>query len=215
MRRQLISTFLAAGAIAVAMTLSSPAAMAAGTWTVTGGPSYTATQAAGTTFTQRDVTSGVSFTCTLATARGTVVDETMGTVTSVGTFTGFTFTHCTGPLGSTVTKTQKSGTTATITATTSAAGVTTGVITGIDEILAITTVLGACTAEIKGTAGFTYTNSSDLLKFTTAGDSLKVTSAVGACEGIIKVNDVITISSGTGGETVTGSPTNPIQISQP
>jgi hypothetical protein len=81
--------------------------------------------------------------------------------------------------------------------------------------MTISSILGTCTAEVKGTAGITYTNSSDLLKFTTAGDSLKVTSVSGSCSGIINVNDVVTFNSGSGGETVTGSPTNPIQVSQP
>ncbi len=92
---------------------------------------------------------------------------------------------------------------------------TIGVITGFDEIMTISSILGTCTAEIKGTAGFKYTNSTKLLQLTTAGDSLTVTSTSGSCAGIIKTNDNFTISTGTGGITIIGSPTSPIQISQP
>jgi hypothetical protein len=219
MRKQLARTILVAGTIAAAMGLAVPAAMAASTWTVTGGTNFTSAASSGTTFTLSDTTAGLSFTCTVGTGTGTVTDESSGTKTAIGSITASTFgsssKKCSGPLGSTGTDTQKSGTTSTLNVSSYSGGVTTGSITNIDHVMTISSILGTCTAEVKGTAGITYTNSSDLLKFTTAGDSLKVTSVSGSCSGIINVNDVVTFNSGSGGETVTGSPTNPIQVSQP
>jgi hypothetical protein len=219
MRKQLARTVLVAGTIAAAMGLAVPAAMAASTWTVTGGTNFTSAASSGTTFTLSDTTAGLSFTCTVGTGTGTVTDESSGTKTAIGSITASTFgsssKKCSGPLGSTGTDTQKSGTTSTLNVSSYSGGVTTGSITNIDHVMTISSILGTCTAEVKGTAGITYTNSSDLLKFTTAGDSLKVTSVSGSCSGIINVNDVVTFNSGSGGETVTGSPTNPIQVSQP
>src|ERR1700691_6721863 len=208
MRKQLARTVLVAGTIAEAMGLAVPAAMAASTWTVTGGTNFTSAASSGTTFTLSDTTAGLSFTCTVGTGTGTVTDESSGTKTAIGSITASTFgsssKKCSGPLGSTGTDTQKSGTTSTLNVSSYSGGVTTGSITNIDHVMTISSILGTCTAEVKGTAGITYTNSSDLLKFTTAGDSLKVTSVSGSCSGIINVNDVVTFNSGSGGETVTG-----------
>jgi len=219
MRKQLARTLLVAGTAVVAMGLAVPAALAAGTWTVTGGTNFTSAASAGTTFTLSDTTHSASFTCTVGTGTGTVTDESGGANTAIGSITAATFgssAHkCSGPLGSTGTDAQVAGTTSTINVASFSAGKTTGTITGIDHKITISSALGSCTAEVKGTAGVTYTNSSDLLQFTTAGDSLKVTSVSGNCAGIIQVNDNVTFTSGTGGETVTGSPVNPIQISQP
>jgi hypothetical protein len=219
MRKQLARTILATGTIAAAMGLAVPAAMAAGTWTVTGGTSFTATASSGTTFTLTDTTANLSFTCTVGTGSGTVTDESSGTNTAIGSITASTFgsssKKCSGPLGSTGTDTQVSGTTSTLNVSSYSGGVTTGTITNIDHVMTISSILGTCTATVKGTAGITYTNKTDLLQFTTAGDSLKVTGTSGSCAGIVKTNDVVTFSSGSGGETVTGSPVNPIQVSQP
>lgn len=220
MHRQLARTIFVTGTVAAALGLAIPAAMAAGTWTVSGGTNFTSKASTGTTFTLKDTTANLSFTCTVGTGSGTVTDETHGTKTAIGSIKASTFgsstTKCKGPLGSTGTDTQKTGTTATLNVASFASGVTTGTVTNVDHVLTANDVLGKCTAEVKGTAGITYTNSSHLLKFTTTGDKLKVTSATGAgCAGLIKVNDVVTFTSGTGGETVTGSPVNPIKISQP
>jgi hypothetical protein len=218
MRKQLAKTLLVAGSAVAALALAVPAAMAAGTWTITGGASFTSTASTGTTFTLSDTTSGLSFTCTVGTGTGTVIDQVSGS-SVLGHITASTFgsaAHkCNGPLGSTGTDTQKAGTTSTLNGVAWAAGVTTGTITGVDHVLTINSILGACTAEVKGTAGAKYTNATKLLQFTTAGDSLAVTSTAGNCAGIIKVNDVVTFASGTGGETVTGSPTAAIAITQP
>jgi hypothetical protein len=219
MHMRLARTLVVTGTVGAALSLAIPAAMAAGTWTITGGTNFTSTASSGTKFTLTDKTAGVSFTCTVGTGSGTVTDETHGTKTAIGSIKASTFgsstKKCTGPLDSTGTDTQKSGTTSTLNVASFKSGKTTGTVTGIDHVLTAKSPFGTCTAEVKGTAGVTYTNSSRLLQFTTTGDNLKVTSTSGICAGIIKVNDVVTFTSGTGGETVTGSPKNPIQISQP
>jgi hypothetical protein len=219
MHRQLARALFVVGTIAVALGLAIPAAMATGTWTVAGGTNFSSKQSSGTTFTLTDVTAKLSFTCTVGTGSGTVTDETHGTKTAIGSIKASTFGSsskpCNGPLSSTGTDTQKSGTTSTLNVSSFSGGVTTGTVTNVDHILTAHSPFGICTAEVKGTAGVTYTNSSHLLKFTTARDNLKVTSTSGICAGIIKTNDVVTFTSGSHGETVTGSPVNPIQISQP
>jgi hypothetical protein len=219
MQRRLARTFIVAGTVSAALSLAIPAAMAAGTWTVKGGTNFSSTASSGTKFTLTDKTASVSFTCTVGTGSGTVTDETHGTKTAIGSIKASTFgsstKKCSGPLSSTGTDTQKSGTTSTLNVASYSNGVTTGTVTGVDHILTAHSPFGTCTAEVKGTAGVTYTNSSHLLKFTTTGDNLKITSTSGSCAGIIKTNDVVTFNSGSGGETVTGSPVNPIQISQP
>jgi len=222
MRKQLLRTLLVAGTTAAAVSLAVPAAMAAGNWTVTGGANFTSAAAAGTTFTLSDTTSGLSFTCTVGTGAGTVNDQPSGPNTVIGTITASTFgssAHkCNGPLSSTGTDTQKAGTVSTLNAVSynaAGTGTTTGTITGVDHVLTISSFLGTCTAEVKGTAAGTYTNGTELLAFITAGDNLAVTSTTGACAGIIKVNDKVTFASGSGGETVTGNPTNPIKITSP
>jgi hypothetical protein len=217
MRKQLARTFLVAGTAIAAMGLAVPAALAAGTWTVTGGPSFTSAASTGTTFTLTDTTHSATFTCTVGTAAGTVTDQTSGP-SPFGSITASTFgsaAHkCSGPLGSTGTSTQKTGTTAKLNGISFAGGVTTGTITGIDHLFTASAFGINCSAEITGTAGVKFTNSSHLLQFTTTGDSLTVKSASG-CVGIIQAGDNVTFSSGTGGETVTGSPTSSIQISSP
>jgi len=219
MRKQFARAFVVAGTVAAAMSLAVPAAMAAGTWTVSGGSSFTSVQSSGTTFTLKDTTANLSFTCTVGTAKGTVKDQTKSTNTKIGSITGSTFgsssKKCSGPLGSTGTDSQKSGTTATLNAGSYKSPVTTGTVTGVDHVMTISSILGTCTAEVKGTAGVTYNNTSHHLAFTTSGDSLKVTSTSGSCAGIIKTNDKVTFTSGSGGETVTGSPNKTIKVSQP
>jgi hypothetical protein len=201
MRKQLGRAILAAGTVVAALGLAIPAALASGTWTVSGGPNFTGHG----TVTLTDVTTKVSFTCTITLA-GTVTNQTHSTNTAIGRITTVTLSNCTGPPGSTVTG---SGTMGTINASSYSGGVTTGTITNVDLVLAITSILGRCTAAVKGTAGITYTNSSGLLRFTTSGDSL--TGAASSCPGI-SMGDAWTI---TGSVTLTGSPVNPVQVSQP
>jgi hypothetical protein len=212
MRKQLAKTLLVAGTVAAAVGLAAPAALAAGTWTVTGGPNFTSSGTG--TFTLTDTTHSATFTCHVGAAAGSVTDQTSGP-SPFGSVTSSSFgtssNKCSGPLGSTGTSNQKAGTTAKINGTSFLGGVTTGTITGVDHIFTASAFGINCTAEITGTAGVTYTNSTHVLAFTTAGDSLTVKSASG-CLGIITAGDHVTF---TGSETVTGSPTSSIQISSP
>jgi hypothetical protein len=214
MLRLLARMSLAAATITAVMTVSISTAMAAGTWTVTGGPSFTASASSGTTFTFTDTTHSATITCTKGTAAGSVTDQSSGPGT-FGTFTSSGFTSCTAPVGCTVTIMLKAGTTAIINGVSFSGGVATGTITGLDLILTFKCLGSTCTAEVRGTIGFTYTNSSHLLQLTTAGDSLTVTSTSGSCAGIIQAGDNVTLSSGSGGWVITGSPTISIQISEP
>jgi hypothetical protein len=219
MHKHLVRTLLVAGTVTAAMGLAIPAAMASGTWTVTGGTSFTSTASSGTTFTLKDTTASLTFTCSVGTGAGTVKDETSGTVTAIGSITSSTFgsssKKCSGPLGSTGTATQAYGSTMTLNVASYSSPTTTGTITNVDVVMTVSSILGTCTATVKGTAGITYNNTSKVLGFTTSGDSLEVSSTSGSCDGIISSGDAVTFSSGSGGETVTGSPTNPIQVSQP
>jgi len=210
MRKQLARTILAAGTAAVVLSLAVPPAMAAGTWTVTGGPNFTAKPATGATFKLTDGAN--SFTCTAASAAGSVTDQSKSTNTNIGSVTASSFTSCTGAFNSKGSDTQKAGTTSTLTVSSFSSPVTTGTITGVDHILSITSPI-SCSTEVTGTAGVTYNNTTHELNFTTAGDNLTVVGT--GCNGIINQGTHPTFSSSGGGEVVTGSPTNPIQISQP
>ncbi len=220
MRRRPARMLVAAGTIAVALGLAVPPAMAAGTWTVTGGTNFTMAFAPGTTFTLSDTTVGISFTCTAGTGAGTVINETSGTDTAIGSISNSTLGNaahkCNGPIETTFTAAQKSGDVETLNAVSynSATKIATGTITNIDLLLTIN-FLSTCAAEIKGTAGVTYDNTNSLLQFITAGDALEITSTSGGCAGLIATGDVVTFKSGTGGESIAGNPLNPITIEQP
>lgn len=217
MHKQLKRAILATGTVTATLCLAVPAAMAAGTWTVSGGPSFTSMQSNGSTFTLTDTVTGSHFICTLATAAGVVHNEKQGDNTAIGSVTSATFgdaTHlCVGPLTLTGTASLAPGATPTLNAGSydSNTFVMTGTITGFDEIL----TAGGCTIEVKGmgTAGVTYSDLTSLLQFTTSGDNLSVKS--NNCKGFgFNPTDAVTFSS-TGGETVTGNPNNPITVSQP
>jgi hypothetical protein len=215
MRKQLTRAILVTGTVAGALCLGVPAAFAVTTWTVTGGTNFTSVQKSGTTFTLKDTKSGSTFTCTVATGKGTVTDETHGTNTAIGSVTASTFgssgTPCNGPFGAKATASQSGTATLNVSSYNSTTGTTTGTITSVDEVLTVTSPI-SCTITVTGTAGVTYTNSTSLLQFTTAGDNLTVKSS--SCPGV-SATDPSTESSGSGGEVVTGSPVNPISVSSP
>lgn len=212
MRKQLTRAILVAGTLTAALSLGVPAAMAAGV-NVSGGPNFTSVQVSGTTFVLNDTTAGSGFTCTVATGSGSVTDGTSvpNPIGSVATATfGSSGTPCKGTGGAAgVTGTSKQSGSASLNVASVNNGVATGTVTNAVEVL--TAASGVCTITVKGTAGVTYTDSTAVLAFTVAGDNLSVTSTSGFCPGIHS-GDNVTFSSGSGGEKVTGSPTNPIQI---
>ena len=217
MRTQLAKISLAATAVAALAVFTGPAALAAGTWTVTGGTSLSGAPASGTTFTFTDTANSQSLACTGGAIAGTVTDESGSANAAVSALTSLRFTSCTGPLGLSGSVAQATGTAATLNATSYNSGskLTTGTITSLNLNMTLSGALGTCAATIKGTAGITYSDTTLLLRFTTAGDSLKVTSTSGSCAGFVATGNPITLSSGTGGFILTGSPTNPIVIKQP
>jgi hypothetical protein len=215
MRKLLTRISLAATATVVALSLGSQAAFAAGTWTVTGGPGFTGSPQPGTSFMFTDTTNGKTVSCTKAMFAGTITDQSGSTNTQIGSLSSFGFSSCTGPMGLAASATAGTGTTISVSAYNATTGTVTGTLLNVSLVFTITTILGVCTASIKGIAGFSYLNSSSLLRFTTAGDALQVTSISGSCAGLFARADVITLSSGTGGLIITGSPINPISIRQP
>lgn len=206
MRKQLARATLVAGTVAAALCLSIPAALAAVTVTVSGGTSFTSTQTTGASFKLTDATTNQTFTCTKGSSAGTVTDGTHEN-NPFGSVTSNSFSSCTNGFVS-GSSSQKTGTTASLNGLTYSAPVETGTITNVDETLTIT---GICSTEVKGTAGVTYNNNTHVLAFTTAGDSLSVQN--NNCSPFVKSGDTVQFSGS--GETVTGSPVNPIQVSNP
>lgn len=217
MRKQLTRAMLVTGTVAAALCLGIPAAVAANTWTVTGGTNFKALESPSAAFVLTDLTAGSDFVCMTGFAKGTVTDERDGTNTAVGSVTESTFgdsnNQCQGTgnaAGVKGTIAQKS--TATLNVSTYNSPNSTGTITNVDEIL--TAAGGLCTMEVTGTAGVTYNNTTDVLTFTSTGDRLSVRSASTLCVGF-HIGDTVTFFSGPGGLEVTGIPNNPIQVLQP
>ncbi|MET9800522.1 hypothetical protein [Streptomyces sp. NPDC006368] len=189
-----------AGALA-SFTVSNPAADDA----------FTAANVTGVNAVLTNVTTGATITCSVYGAAGTAVDGVYATGAGLATINTATFgtsaTKCNGPLGSkwvssSVQPMKLNG-------VTYSAGVTKGTLTGIKVNLTGTSLLGTCTATIEGTANTgSYTNGSGVLEIVPdATPALTVTSAAGACAGLIstgnkakfgakyKVSPVITVTS--------------------
>jgi hypothetical protein len=222
MRKHLTRAILVTGTMAAALGLGMAPAFAVTTFTVTGGPNFTSAAASGTTFT---LTNGSnSFTCTVGSSAGTVTDQSHSTNTKIGKVTSASFgsstTPCHGPFGSSGTAADNpcGGTgqpACPVLNVSSTSPTVTGTITGIDNTLTVHNLPlspNPCTIHVTGTAGVTYKNTTDLLAFTTANDNLSVVSSGTTCN---FASGSVTFNSGSGGETVTGSPTNPIQVTSP
>lgn len=202
MRKQLRRAILVTGTVAAVLGLGVPAALASGGFT--GGPNFTWMQARGATFTLNDTSTGTGFTCMVSNGAGTVTGS--GTLSVTSSSFGSSSTPC-KDASVTATFSRKSGTTATISGLSFSNGMATVTMTGVDEILTITSPF-SCTTEVKGTAGGTYTNIADRLAFTTAGDNLTVANS--GCAPFANGGDSVTLSSSSG-VIVTGSP-NPVQV---
>lgn len=208
MRKGISRLFLGGGVIAAALAVALPAS-AAGTWTVSGGTSWSASLQSGASVKLSDTTSGTSFTCTVSTAAGTIKNGTGLSGTGIGTVTSSTFgtssSKCSGSFGATGTATQVSGHTESIDAISynSTTGVTSGDVSNVAVTLSISDLFGSCTAVVTGTADSTYTNGTHVLAFTNAG-SLTVASATGSgCAGVIKAGDQSSYQTVSGGYLVT------------
>jgi hypothetical protein len=223
MRKQLMKAILAAGTVAAALSLGVPAAFAVTTFSVSGGTNFTSTAASGTTFT---LTNGSNnFTCTVGSSAGTVTDQSHSTNTKIGTVTSASFgsstTPCHGPFSSSGTAADNAcggaGQPAcpVLNVSSFSSPTATGTITGIDNTLTVHNLPfspNPCTIHVTGTAGVTYNNTTHVLAFTTANDNLSIVSSGTTCN---FATGSVTFSSGSGGETVTGSPTNPVQVTSP
>jgi hypothetical protein len=166
MRRFRTGTLFAGVAAAAAIGLSSPPAFAA-TWTVSGGPSFTATS---TNLGSIDVSTGATFTCSSSTIKGSVTDGTGLAGDGIAIITSAAFgdstNTCTGTFSSRGTFALHPGTTWSFNAASydSASGTTSGAISGVDLDFNFSNLFGTCNAELTGSLGnVTYNNSTGQL----------------------------------------------------
>lgn len=189
--RRLASSLLLTGAAAALLVgVSAGPALAAATWTVRPGGSFTAT--AGST-TLADTRTGVALTCASSTAAGSLKSGTGLSGSRLGSVASITFTSCTGPAGITFTVTSSHlPWHLNAVSFNSSTGVTTGTISGIHAMLSGST----CTATVDGTSptknngkvAVTYTNSTGVLKVLTTGGNLHIY-RVSGCFGLIASGD--------------------------
>jgi hypothetical protein len=209
MRKRVAGFLLSGGVAALAIGLSTTAALAttATTFSVSPGGSITGT-AAKTTLT--DTKTGNALSCKSSKATGTVKSGTGLAGAGIGSISALTFSNCTGPLGLSFTVTT-SAFPWSLNAVSYKKGVTTGTITGIHAVLSGSD----CTATVDGTSAtadngevkVTYTNSTGKLKVLTTGGNLTIYNVSG-CLGLINSGDPTTFSGTytiTPKQTITGS----------
>jgi hypothetical protein len=187
MRTRLTTVLLAGAAAAAALTLSVTPALAATTYSVSPGGSYSG-KAGTTTFT--DTPTGSVLTCTSGTAKGTLKSGSGLSGTDIGTITSTSFSSCTGPLG--LTFTVKQSGTWDLNITSSSGGTSAGYISGIDASLSGP----LCSATVTGSADAKYVNSTGVLTLkpvSGSGHTLKV-SDVSGCLGLINSGDTSTFN---------------------
>jgi hypothetical protein len=107
MNRRLNRILIVGGGAAAVIALSAQAAFAS-TWTISPAGSFTGSLNSGTTTVLKDTNTGITLSCTIATAKGSVPKAGSGlSGTGIATISSTTFgtstTPCTGPLGSTIT----------------------------------------------------------------------------------------------------------------
>jgi hypothetical protein len=177
MRKTLVSAIVSVAAV-LGTGVAAATVITPGTWTVSPGGTIAGSGTA--------TLAGPSFTITCSiSVSGTAVGTATGspaTLASVPT-NGIRFTNCT----SSFTITQVGTWVLRGVSYDDVAGVTTGIISGINLRLSEP----ACTATIPGSVGFTYTNSTKQLR--TTSSNLTVT-AVSGCFGLLQVNQHPTFS---------------------
>lgn len=185
MRKLTKSSIVVGAALAAAVGFSTSPASAAGTWTVTGGGSFTAVA---TSPILTDTNTGTQLKCTKSNAAGSAANGTGLSGTAIASISSVTWTSCSGPAGISFTVTAQ-GLPWKLNAATYSAGVTTGTITGVKAHIS-----GLCNADFNGpTAGSTatltgkYTNSTHVL--TVSGGNLKAYNVSGICLGLINNGD--------------------------
>jgi hypothetical protein len=199
MRKHLTAVLLSGGAAALALGIGTTAAVAATTWTIKPGGSYTATS--GTT-TLTDTATGTVLTCTSSAAAGTLKSGS-GKTNPIGTVTSSTFKGCSG-LGGVVTfsvKTSASTKPWHVNATGFSSGVTTGNISGIHAVLTGTnntckaTVDGTGASAFNGKVKITHSNSAPAKLKVTKGINLHVYNVSSGCMGLIKSGDSVSFKT--------------------
>lgn len=231
MKKLLGGIALAGGAAAMAVVLSATPAMAATTWTVTGGGNWTAGTgtASGNNTVLSDTTHPNTITCKpsgstpASQAAGTLPNGT-GLSSPLGTVTSLSFNNCSTVInGITIAATvTNSGFPWNINADSYSNGVTTGHISGVNSTVKISTFLGGCTINVTGDGTGKYTNSTGVLHMQQIGTTftLTVNSATGSlCNGVTK-GDTVTFDTppdtGTlGGYLVTNGSGGHPQITSP
>jgi hypothetical protein len=107
MNRRLSRILIVGGTAAAAIALSAQAAFAS-TWTISPAGSFTAPLKSGTTTLLKDLSTGITLTCTKSTSKGSVPKagsglSGKGIATISSTTFGTSTTPCTGPAGTTLT----------------------------------------------------------------------------------------------------------------
>ncbi len=189
--RTAISRALLAGAIVAGTAgLGAPPAVAA-TWTVTGGPNFTATNAGNLLF--KITSSGQTYLCTASTIQGTVSNGT-----AVAHITSGTLSGCASALGATATGTISAGTFTPVSyAPTPAPGMTSYVLTGVTATFTVHNFAGTCSATVTGSANtIKYGNSGTLTSTADpAPGNLTIAGASGSgCLGLIVTGDKATFA---------------------
>ncbi|CAG7630791.1 hypothetical protein [Actinacidiphila bryophytorum] len=182
------SSLVTGAAMAAAIGLAASPASAAGTWTVTGGGSFTASASHPIL---KDSNTGTTLDCTSSAASGSAANGTGLSGTNIATISGLSFTGCTGPAGISFTVAPQGLPWHLNAASYDGSDVTTGTLTGV-----IAKLSGLCNATFAGTTSSTspatltatYTNSTHTLAIT--GGSLKAYSVSGICLGLINNNDL-------------------------
>lgn len=191
MRKLTKSTIVAGAALAAAVGFSTAPASAAGTWTVTGGGSFTAVA---TSPILTDTNTGTQLKCTRSNAAGSAANGTGLSGAAIASISSVTWTSCSGPAGISFAVTAQ-GLPWKLNAASYSAGTTTGTITGVKAHIS-----GLCNADFNGpTLGSTatltgkYVNSTHVL--TVSGGNLKAYNVSGICLGLINNGDSATYSA--------------------
>ncbi|WP_225845113.1 hypothetical protein [Streptomyces sp. HPF1205] len=192
MRKAAKSSLVAGAAIAAAVGFAAAPASAAGTWTVTGGGSFTA-KATNPILT--DTRTGTQLKCSSSSAAGSAANGTGLSGTAIGSISSVSWTSCSGPLGITFSVTAQ-GLPWAVNAASYSGGVTTGTLTGVKAHisgLGCTADFGGATSGSTATLNATYNNSTHTLAV--SGGNLHAYNVSGTCLGLINSGDAATYTA--------------------
>jgi len=177
-------------AIAAALVLAAGTANASGSWTVTGGGSFSATS---TNSTLTDPSTGTQLKCTTSTANGGADNAVGRDGNQIAHIDSITWASCSGPLGITFTVTAKNLPWY-LNAVSYSAPIVTGTLTGVEASIGGF----GCTADFGGAGGagtpatldVQYNNTTHTLTVLGTGD-LTTYNVSGTCLGLLNNNDVV------------------------